>query len=126
MIISQKDSIHLSLQAADDKKAEDPVALDVHGISSVTDFFIIASGNSDTQVRAIADGIVETLSGNGVEPIGTEGYNEGSWILLDYADFVVHIFHRDKRAYYALESLWGDAPRLRIEDIEGSKDAGKK
>ena len=119
MSISQKEKIRLFLIAADDKKAEDPLVLDLHQLSSVTDYFIIASGNSDTQVKAIADSIVAKLSEKGIEPIGTEGYNDGSWILLDYADVVVHIFLRDKRDYYTLEELWADAPHLRIDELEG-------
>ncbi len=131
MSTSRKESIRIALQAADDKKAEDPVALDLEGLSSVTDYFLVASGNSDAQVKAIADNVVEKLSENGVEPLGREGYNQGTWILLDYVDFVVHVFHRDKRMFYALENLWSDAPRLRVTDMTGghkrkSRKSGEK
>ncbi len=112
MKVSSKEKIDLTVEAADDKKAENTVVLDLQNLSSVTDYIIIASGNSDTQVRAIADSIVEKLSEKGIEPLGTEGYNDGTWILLDYVDLVIHVFHNEKRIHYALEDLWSDAPRF--------------
>jgi ribosome-associated protein len=115
---SQKELVRLTVEGAEDKKAQDLVVLDLHEISSVTDFYVVASGTSDTQVRAIADGIRNKLAEKGIEPIGTEGYNGGTWVLLDYADMVVHVFHREKRLLYALEDLWSDAPRLRLSDLK--------
>ncbi len=97
---------HLAL----DKKAEDVLALDLRGISSATDFFLLATGLSDTQVRAIAEHILEEMEASGLRPLHVEGLEGARWVLLDYVDFVVHVFHPSARAFYQLEVLWGDAP----------------
>ena len=101
------------VRAADlalDKKAEDVLALDLRGISSATDFFLLATGNSDIQVRAIAEHILEGLADEGMRPLHTEGLDRARWVLLDFVDFVVHVFHPAARDFYQLELLWGDAP----------------
>jgi ribosome-associated protein len=85
--------------------------LDLRGISSATDFFVIAEGTSDTQVKAIADHVEVELKKEGVRPEHVEGVRGARWVLIDYVDFVVHVFHREARAFYQLENLWGDAPR---------------
>jgi ribosome-associated protein len=102
-------------RAALDKKAGDLVVLDVHALSSVTDFFLVCSGRSVPHVRTIADGILGALKADGVRPLHTEGTAESGWILIDYGDVLVHVFLEDTRAYYALERLWGDAPSVRVE-----------
>lgn len=94
-----------------DRKAEDVVSLDLKGISTATDHFVIATGNSDIQVRAIAEHVIEELKGEGVRPEHVEGLQGGRWVLIDYIDIVVHVFHPSARAFYQLEELWGDAPR---------------
>jgi ribosome-associated protein len=99
-----------------DRKASDVVLLDLRGISSATDFFLLASGRSDTQVSAIADHLVETLRAEGLRPAHVEGLSTGRWVLVDYFDFVVHVFHPEARAFYQLERLWGDAPLHVLED----------
>ena len=99
-------------QLALDRKAGDVIALDLRGISSATDFFVIASGTSDVQVRAIADHIVEELKKEGVRPGHIEGVRGGNWVLIDYIDLVVHVFHHAARSFYQLENLWGDAPQV--------------
>ncbi len=99
-----------------ERKALDVLALDLRGISSATDFFVLATGNSDVQVKAIADHVVEELKKEGHRPDHVEGLETGRWVLLDYIDFVVHVFHPQARAFYQLESLWGDAPRWVAED----------
>ena len=101
-----------------DRKGLDVAVLDLRGITSTTDFFIIASGRSDTHVSAIADNMVDELKKEGVRPVGVEGMRGGRWVLVDYADFVVHVFHPDAREFYQLERLWGDAPLLLV-DSEG-------
>jgi len=101
--------------AASDKKAHDIVILDMKEVSLVTDYFIICSANSTTQVKAIADNIEEKLAENGIQPLHKEGYREGRWILLDYGDCVAHIFVEDDRRFYNLERLWGDAEALAYE-----------
>ena len=99
-----------------ERKAQELVVLDLRGISSATDWFLIASGSSDTQVRSIAEHVIEELRGEGVRPGHVEGLEGGHWVLIDYIDFVVHVFHPQARSFYQLESLWGDAPRRDLVD----------
>ncbi|MBI2982256.1 MAG: ribosome silencing factor [Deltaproteobacteria bacterium] len=102
----------LVAQAADDVKAVDIEVLDLRKTSAFTDFFVIATGRSDRQVRAISDRILENLEKEKMKPIGIEGYRQGHWILMDYFNVVVHIFYEEVRSFYALDRLWGDAPRV--------------
>lgn len=95
---------------AQERKATDVMILDLRKISSATDFFLLASGRSDVQVKAIAEHIVEELGNDGYPANHAEGLRGGRWALLDYIDFVVHVFHPQARAFYQLENLWGDAP----------------
>jgi ribosome-associated protein len=110
--------LQTAVRAAESRKATDAVILDLRGISSVTDFFIVCSGSSDTNVRAIADAVEETLKKEGRPPLGVEGRQEKTWILLDYVDFVVHVFQHEKRLAFALENLWEDAKRIPVEPAE--------
>ena len=103
-------------ELAHERKAYDVIALDLRGISSATDFFVLASGNSDVQVKAIAEHISEQLRAEGTRANHVEGLQGGRWVLLDYIDFVVHVFHPQARDFYQLENLWGDAPRWEVED----------
>ena len=98
-----------------DRKANDVVLMDLRNISSATDFFLIASGTSDTHVAAIADHVVDELKQSGTRPLNVEGQRGGRWILVDYFSFVVHVFHPAARDFYQLERLWGDAPTVRME-----------
>jgi len=101
---------------AADKKAIDLEILDLRGISSFTDFFIICSGNTDRQTKAIHDAVHEGLKHeHGVLPRRVEGLTEARWILMDYVDVIVHVFVPDVRDFYRLEQLWGDVPRLAVE-----------
>lgn len=99
-----------------ERKAADVVVLDLRGISSATDYFVIAEGSSDVQVKAIAEHVVAELKKDGVRPEHVEGMSGGRWVLLDYIDFVVHVFHPQARAFYQLENLWGDAPRWELPE----------
>ncbi len=104
------------IEAARDKKAEDIVVLDLRGLSDVTDYFVICHGTNERQVVAIADAVEERLSRTlGRSPAHVEGRRTSDWILMDYIDFVVHVFAEEKRAFYRLERLWGDAPRIEPE-----------
>jgi len=94
-----------------DRKATDVLLLELKGISSATDYFLIATGRSDTHVSAIADHLVGEMSKAGVRPVSAEGVRGGRWALIDYFDFVVHVFHPAAREFYQLERLWGDAPQ---------------
>lgn len=102
--------------AAADKKAEDVVVLDMQGISTFTDFFVICSGTSEPQLKAIASSIREQAREKlGRHPMSEDGFPGSQWIVLDYPGVIVHIFLSDKREYYGLENLWSDAPRLKLE-----------
>ncbi len=100
-----------------EKKAEDLVVIDLRGISDVCDFFVLASGKSKVQVKALAKQLHKELLGAGHRPKGLEGMDDGRWALLDFFDVVVHIFHTEVREYYQLEKLWGDAPRLDLDSV---------
>jgi ribosome-associated protein len=106
--------IERTVRAAEDKKAEAIVVLDLRKAAGFTDFFVICSGGNARQVRAIADGVIEALAVEGVKPSHVEGYDRSEWILLDYFDFVVHVFAPETRAFYGLERLWGNAERVEI------------
>jgi len=100
---------------AEDKKAEDIVVLDLRGISTFTDFFVICSGTSEPHLKAISSGIREGLrEHSGISPQASEGSVASQWVVMDYSDVLVHIFQKQKRAFYALEGLWSDAPRLNL------------
>jgi ribosome-associated protein len=107
-------------EAAADKKAQDIAILDVSKQLVITDYFLICSGNTERQVRTIAEEVERKLAGNfSTKPYRREGEREGRWVLLDYVDFVVHVFHREDREYYNLERLWSDAP---VVPFNGSND----
>jgi len=105
-----------SLKAATSKKALDIVLLDLRGLSNITDYFLIISGNSDRHVQGIAEAILENMEKEGHRPLGIEGLSQGKWVLLDYDDVVIHIFYEPVRKYYDLEGLWADAPRLVLDE----------
>lgn len=104
--------VDLALSAADDLKARDMVALDLRGLNDATDWFVIASGTSDAHVRGIAQSVQDRLTQAGFKAHHVEGMTQGRWVLLDFVDIVVHLFHPEARAFYQLERLWNDAPRL--------------
>ena len=108
------------MRAAEDKKADGLVVLDLRKAAGFTDFFVICSGGNPRQIRAIADGVTEALAADGVKPAHVEGYDRSEWILLDYFDFIVHIFSPHTRLFYGLERLWGNAERVDIPATSGS------
>ncbi len=112
----------IGFHAAQNKKASDVLTLDIRGVSSAADFFMICSGDSTRQVKAIADEVVAKLKEVGVRPTGIEGYDVAKWILLDYCDIVVHIFHLDARKYYEIERLWEDVPKVEFNGAKISED----
>jgi ribosome-associated protein len=105
-----------ALQAASDRKAVNSVVLDLREVTEFTDFFIITAGTNVRQVQAISDGIEEDLKLIDTRPSRIEGYNTAEWILMDYGDFVVHIFEEKAREFYDLERLWRDAKRVQIPE----------
>lgn len=98
--------------AADDKKAYDPVILDIAKLTSIAHYFLIVHGNSNRQVVAIAEHIVDTLKKKKVRAFHVEGVSEGKWVLIDFGTVIVHVFHKDTRDFYALERLWGEARQV--------------
>ena len=106
------DKARLCLQAVGERKAISPVLLEVEKLSSITDYFLIASGNSTRQVQAIADHVSRRMKEMGFKLYGTEGEREGHWILMDYGDVVIHIFYQPFREFYDIEGLWVEARRI--------------
>jgi|ERR1041384_534826 ribosome-associated protein len=113
-ILEPEDAVNIAAHAASEKKATDMVLLDLRKIASFTEFFLICTGASTRQVQAISNAIEETLRKDGKRPLHIEGYSSAEWILLDYGDFIVHIFSPASRRFYDLERLWRDAPRVQI------------
>ena len=107
--------VRTAAHAALEHKALDLVVLDVRNLSSVTDYFVVCSGRSTTQLRSIADAIRVAMKAADVRPLHAEGTPESGWLLLDYGDVLVHVFVEETRVYYALERLWGDAPSVSME-----------
>jgi ribosome-associated protein len=108
------EDVRTAVQAAEEKKAQDLVVLQIAEITSFTDYFIICSGSSTRQVQAIADAITEQLKKRGVRPMNTEGYANAEWVLIDFGTFVAHIFTETSRRFYDLERLWRDAKKVSV------------
>lgn len=109
--------IDLYVKAVLEKKAADVVVLDVRGLTSVADIFIICSGLSNRQATAIADHVERYLKKRGLKPLSVEGKNEGLWVLLDYGDVIIHVFYESVRKFYDLEGLWSDAKRIMTDGM---------
>ena len=107
--------VALIVEAAQERKADGIVGLDVRKISSFADTFIIATGTSDRHVRSVTDSIASALKAHGDPPMGVEGHDEGRWVLIDCGDTIVHVFQQEIRDHYDLERLWSDAPTLELE-----------
>jgi ribosome-associated protein len=113
----------LCVNAALEKKAKDLIILNVKEISAFTDYFIICSGTSDRQVKAVSVAIQENLKMKAITPLGIEGEATGSWVLMDYDDVIIHIFLESVRNFYDLERLWSEAPRMAVPDETVSLEA---
>jgi ribosome-associated protein len=120
--LTSREKARIAAGAALEKVAKDLVALDVRGIVSFADVFLICTGRSDRQVRSIADAVKEGIEKRGERPLGIEGYDEGRWVLIDLADVIVHVFQEEVREHYDLERLWSDAPRIEL----GSGDQNER
>ena len=107
-------TFRVAVDAVLEKKGENVIVLDLQGLTSFTDYFLICTGNSNRQLKSIAEEVERQMKLHGERPKHIEGYPAGDWILMDYVDFVVHIFTPSSRSYYELERLWGDAGRLAI------------
>jgi ribosome-associated protein len=106
--------IELAVRAAEDKKAQDITVMDLRNAHGFTDYFVICSGSNARQIHAIADSITDALAAEGARPAHVEGYDRSEWVLVDYFDFIVHVFSPETRAFYGLERLWGTAERVDI------------
>ncbi|GAX89225.1 ribosome silencing factor [Effusibacillus lacus] len=104
----------IAAEAAADKKAKDIIMLDIRGLSVIADYFVLCSGNSTTQVQAIAEAVKEKMEKKGLRVRGMEGYDEAKWVLIDCGDVVVHVFRTEEREFYNLERVWSDARELSI------------
>jgi ribosome-associated protein len=113
--------IQAAVEAARGKKAQDLVVLDLRSLQSFTDYFVICSGQNVRQVQAIADAVEDSLRKAQVRPAHVEGFERADWVLLDYFDFIVHVFSTERREFYALERLWGSAERVELPDEPGRK-----
>jgi ribosome-associated protein len=114
--LSAEEKAALMNRIVTDRKALDVVVLDMRDVSSITDYFLICSGGSERQVRAIADAIDEVLGPLGIASLGVEGYREGHWVLMDYGDVIGHVFSQETREYYDLERLWANAPKIDLSE----------
>ncbi|GAB4526474.1 MAG: hypothetical protein Tsb0020_44240 [Haliangiales bacterium] len=112
---------HRALRGGLDKRALEPVLLDVRGQCSYTNYLLLISGRSDRQVEAICEGVLTAMKADGVRPLGVEGKNSGQWALLDFGDVIVHVFHHPLREHYDLEGLWIDAKRVALEIPEQAR-----
>ena len=108
--------VQRAIAAAQDHKAADVVVLDLRPADAFADYFLICTGRNSPQVKAIADSIQMALAGKSMKPAHIEGYERAGWVLLDYFDFIVHVFSPDARAFYALDRLWGNAKRIEVAD----------
>ena len=116
----------LAAEAAADKKAADVVVLDVAAVLVITDYFVIATGNTARQVKVMADEVEARLKDAGLPALGREGERDRQWVLLDFGDLVVHVFQPQTREFYRLERLWGDVPRLELpESVTGVADGDR-
>ena len=112
--LETEDAVTIAAHAASDKKATDLVVLDLRKAASFTEYFLICTGASTRQVQAISNAVEEALLKSGKRPLHIEGYSSTEWILLDYGDFIVHVFGQASRRFYDLERLWRDAPRVEV------------
>ncbi|HCU8132466.1 TPA: ribosome silencing factor [Staphylococcus aureus] len=108
--MNSQELLAIAVDAIDNKKDEDTISLEMKGISDMTDYFVVTHGNNERQVQAIARAVKEVANEQNIEVKRMEGYNEARWILIDLADVVVHVFHKDERNYYNIEKLYQDAP----------------
>ncbi len=116
--MTSKELAKLACDALDDKKALEIKVINIENVSTLADYFIIASGTNRNQVQAMADNVDETLGRTGYEPKQIEGYQNANWILMDYRDIVIHIFDEENRLFYDLERIWRDGTVVEVEDLK--------
>lgn len=116
--MTAKEMARCAYLALDEKKAEDITIIDISGVSTVADYFIIANGTNSNQVLAMVDNVEEQLHKAGYDPKQVEGYRQGNWVLLDYIDIIVHVFDKENRLFYDLERIWRDGKCIDIKELE--------
>lgn len=112
-----KEMARIAYHALEDKKGEDIKIIDIAGVSVVADYFLIASGSSESQIRAMVDNVEEELEKAGYQVKQREGYGSGNWVLLDFGDIIVHVFDRENRLFYDLERIWRDGKNIDVEEL---------
>lgn len=115
---TQKEILQTIVKALEEKKAEDIIILDISNVSIMADYFIIANGNNVNQVHALCDFVEEELSKHKIHCRQKEGYQNGNWILMDYGDYIVHVFDKENRFFYDLERIWRDGKEIKAEDLK--------
>ena len=115
--MTSKEMAKLAYLALEDKKAEDITIIDISGVSVLADYFIIANGTNDSQVKALVEGVEEELAKAGFEVKQREGYGLGNWVLLDFGEIIVHVFDRENRLFYDLERIWRDGKTVEVEAL---------
>lgn len=109
------EELRCAAEAALERNAREPIVMDLRGLSDVTDFFMIATGDSDTHARAISENILDKMRERGFRPVGVEGLANARWVLMDFVGLIIHVFLGEVRDFYQLERLWGDAPAFELE-----------
>jgi len=126
MTQSIMEQVRIAVEAAQDKKAEDIEVLDLESVTSLTSYFVICHGTSQRQVQAIVDAVSKRLRDAKLRPAHVEGAGGAEWVLMDYLDFVVHVFTRERRTFYSLEKLWAEAPRVEFPLLPAPAQAGPR
>lgn len=116
-MLTSKEAAKIAVDAMEEKKAEDIRIIEISGITTIADYFIIASGSNINQVHAVSDRIEELLAQNGIRPRQIEGYENANWVLMDYGDVIVHIFDKENRLFYNLERIWRDGKQIEKEAL---------
>lgn len=109
------EKVHAVASMLNNKKAKDITAIEIRNLTTLGDYFVIASGSSDTQVKALCDAVEDGMTALGFEPLSVEGYRSGMWVVLDYTEIIIHIFNERTREFYSLERLWADAPKVELD-----------
>jgi len=109
--------LKIAVRAADSKMAADIEALDIRELTTIADYFVICTGSSPAQIRAVTEEIERKLKEAGVMPLSVEGLQASGWVLMDYGDVVIHVFRKETREFYAIERLWNDAPHVNVEEL---------
>ena len=115
--MTSKEALKIAVESLSEKKGDQIKIIDISNVSVIADYFVIASGKNINQIKAMADEVEEKLGKAGITPKQIEGYNSAGWILMDYRDFIIHIFNEEQRLYYDIERIWSDGKGVEIADL---------